>query len=251
MDEQEQVIDLRVLLRVLLNHLAPIAIVAVAAAIIGFILSAFIIPKKYESSAMLYVESNTSQSSDSININDINAAQKIVSTCQVLFKNDYVITALNEALGNTYDNDALKGMISIEPVNSTQILSVTVTAGSPENAQLIAAKLSELSQAEFKRVIKNGSIEVVSEATLPEGHSYPSKGTFTAVALLLGLVGTYFIFLLIEIFDTKIKPDDDLAQRYGIPVFAEIVDFETADKSGYKYESYGRNRSVTKEQGGA
>ncbi len=201
---------------------------------------------------MLYVESNASQgSSDSININDINAAQKIVSTCQVLFKNDYVITALNEALGNTYDNSDLKGMISIEPVNSTQILSVTVTAGSPENAQLIAAKLSELSQAEFKRVIKNGSIEVVSEATLPEGHSYPSKGTFTAVAFLLGLAGSYFVFLLIEIFDTKIKPDDDLAQRYGIPVFAEIVDFETADKSGYKYESYGRNRSVTKEQGGA
>ena len=43
-----------------------------------------------------------------------------------------------------------------------------------------------------------------------------------------------------EILDIRVKDDDDLAQIYGIPVFAEIVDFMSADKSGYKYSKYGK-----------
>ena len=35
------------------------------------------------------------------------------------------------------------------------------------------------------------------------------------------------ISFLLEIIDTTIKPGDDLYKMYEIPVFAEIVDFET------------------------
>ena len=35
------------------------------------------------------------------------------------------------------------------------------------------------------------------------------------------------ISFLLEIIDTTIKPGDDLYKMYDIPVFAEIVDFET------------------------
>ena len=42
----------------------------------------------------------------------------------------------------------------------------------------------------------------------------------------------YIFFLLKEMLDVKIKPDDDLAVIYDIPVFAEIVDFEEAVNDG-------------------
>ena len=239
MDEQEQTIDLRVLFRVFAEHIIPIVIVAVLAAGIGFSLASFVIAKQYTSSAMLYVENSTKKNEESLNINDINAAQKIVSTCQILFTSDYILGELEDAFGGRYTAAQLNKMITIESVNNTQILKISVKSTSPTEAKEIADKLAELSQIEFLRVIKNGSIEVVSEATLPVGHTFPSVTTFTAVGFVLGLFGSYFIFLLIEIFDTKVKADDDLAQIYGIPVFAEIMDFEASVKSGYKYESYG------------
>ena len=35
------------------------------------------------------------------------------------------------------------------------------------------------------------------------------------------------IAIIIEIVDTTIKPDDDLFKIYEVPVFGEIIDFET------------------------
>ena len=45
-----------------------------------------------------------------------------------------------------------------------------------------------------------------------------------------------------------IKPTDDLMQIYGIPVFAEIMDFELSDKGSYKYSSYYSSSRAEKQQ---
>lgn len=245
MEEKEQTIDLRVLLKVLKDHLLPIAAAAVLAAVVGLILSAVIIPKKYTSEAMMYVENSADkETSSSININDINAAQKIVSTCQILFTSNYVLGELKESF-DSYSVTQLKDMITIESVNSTQILKFSVTTLDPQTSADMAARLVELSTAEFKRVIGNGSIETVSAPTLPKNHTFPSVPQFTLIGLLIGLVVSYAIFLIIELVDVKVKPTDDLMQMYNIPVFAEIMDFENTDKGGYKYHYYSSSNPET------
>ena len=249
MEEKEQTIDLKVLLNVMLEHLIPIAAAAIAAAVIGLSLAAFIIPKQYTSEALLYVVNSTDKTEQSsININDINAAQKIVNTCQILFTSDYILKELENSFNGMYTAGQLKGMISIQSVNSTEILSISVKNNSPEQAAAIAEKLVELSKDEFMRVIKNGSIEVVSSPSVPHGATFPNVRTFTLIGFALGLVGSYAIFLIIELVDTKVKPSDDLSTMYNIPVFAEIVDFETADKSGYKYKDYSSSTKKTEKK---
>lgn len=245
MDEQEQTIDLRNLLIILKEHIVVILVAAIACAAIGFTLSAFVIEKKYSSEALLYVENSASKSDDSsININDINAAQKLVNTCQILFTSDYMLEKLSAALPQyAYTAANYEKMITIESVNSTEVLKISVETSSPETSVTIADKLVELSQVEYMRVIKNGSIEVVSNAIYPQTHTFPNTTLFTAAGFAIGLFGAYFIFLIIELLDTKVKPDDDLAKKYDIPVFAEIMDFLAVDKSDYKYSSYGGKKS--------
>lgn len=238
MNEQEETIDLKILIKVLTNHIVPIIIATIAAAAIGFVLSSFVIQKQYTAEALLYVENSANKSEDSINVNDISAAQKLVNTCQILFTSDYILDQLKTSLGANWSIPQLNDMITVESVNSTEVLKISVTTNSKSLSVTVADKLVELSQAEFNRVIKNGSIEVVSSATYPEKHTYPNVSMFTAVGFLIGLCGSYIIFLLAEMLDTKVKEDDDLAQIYGIPVFAEIMDFEAANKSTYKYDSY-------------
>lgn len=241
MSEQEQTIDLRVLLKVLIEHLIPIIIVTVAAAAIGFSLAKFVIPKEYTSEALMYVENSTNKQEDStLNINDINVAQKLVNTCQIIFKSNKLLGDLSTALNGEYTAEQLNKMIDVSAVNSTEVLKVSVKAGSPESAYRVASKFTELAKVEFIRVIETGSIRDVDPARMPETHTYPSAARFTLIAALIGLVGTYFVFLVIELLDTKVKPEDDLATLYELPVFAEILDFETAGKSGYKYGKYGR-----------
>lgn len=221
-----------------------ITIAAVAAAVAGFTLSAFVIPKKYTSEAMMYVENSADKKNDTaLNINDINAAQKIVNTCQILFTSNHILEQLEETF-NSFTVEELEKMIVIESVNNTEILKIQVTTLDPKTSSDIATRLVELSQVEFLRVIKNGSIEVVSPPTLPEKHTFPSVPIFTVVGFLIGLVLSYAAFLVIELLDVKVKPGDDLMQIYNIPVFAEIMDFELSDKSSYKYNYYSGETSA-------
>lgn len=241
MSEQEQTIDLRVLLKVLLEHLIPIIAVTLAAAAIGFSLAKFVIPKEYTSEALMYVENSTNKQEDStLNINDINVAQKLVNTCQIIFKSNKLLGDLSSALNGEYTVEQLNSMISVQSVNSTEVLKVSVKAGSPDAAYRVAKKFTELAKVEFIRVIETGSIRDVDPAREPVNHTYPSTMRFTLIAALIGLVGTYFIFLIVELLDTKVKPEDDLTSLYDLPVFAEILDFESAGRSGYKYGKYGK-----------
>lgn len=250
MDEQEQTIDLRNLLMVLKEHLIVILAAMIACGVIGFTLSAFIIEKQYTSSALLYVENSANKTDDSaININDINAAQKLVNTCQILFTSDYMLKQLEAELSQySYTSGNYKDMITIESVNSTEVLKISVVTNSPEESTVIADMLVELSQEEYMRVIKNGSIEVVSNAIYPESHTFPNSTMFTFAGLVIGLFGSYFIFLIIELLDTKVKPDDDLAKKYDIPVFAEIMDFLAVDRSNYNYKYSGGYGSKSKSE---
>ena len=240
LNEQEETIDLRVLLKVLTEHIIPIIIVTILAAGIGFSLAYFVIPKHYTSEALMYVENSSSKQEDSaININDITAAQKLVNTCQILFTSDYVFSELNSFFDDEYTKEELEKMIKIESVNSTEVLKISVETESPQESYNVANELITLSIGEFQRIIKNGSIETVSAPTYPDKHNFPSATQFTIIGALIGMAVTYFIYLIKEMLDTKLKPGDDIAQMYDLPVFAEILDFETAGKSGYKYSKYG------------
>ena len=240
MEEQEQTIDLRVLLKVLQEHLLPIVLITIVTSVLGFFLAAVIIPKKYTSEALMYVENSASKTDDSaININDINAAQKLVNTCQILFTSNYVLDELRVAFNDRYSVGELREMISITSVNNTEVLKISVVSGSPQESYDVTVKLAELSTKEFTRVIKNGSIETVSAPTYPIRHTYPSTIKFTAIAFMIGLAGSYFIFVVLELLDVKVKPEDDLAELYNIPVFAEILDFTMSNGLRYKQSKYG------------
>ncbi len=248
MDEQEQTIDLRNLLIIIKEHIVVILAATIVCGAIGFLLSEFIIEKKYTSEALLYVENSASKSDDStININDINAAQKLVNTCEILFKSNYMLELLSESLPQ-YDYTSAKyaKMITIESVNGTEVLKISVETNSPKISVEIANKLVELSKIEYMRVIKNGLIEVVSNAIYPKSHVFPNNKLFVVSGFAIGFLGAYFVFLIIETFDTKVKPDDDLAKKYDIPVFAEIMDFLTVDKLDYKYSDYNSKHSGLK-----
>ena len=241
MSEQEETIDLRVFLKVFIEHIIPIAAAAIIAALIGFVLAKFVVPKSYTSEAMMYVEnSGGERESEALNINDLTVAQKLVSTCQILFKSPDVLASLSGEFHGEYSAGQLDNMITIESVSNTEILKIKAQAESAEAAEHVCAAAVRSSVSEFRRVIKGGSIETVSAPTLPETHTYPSALKFTLIGAAAGFVVLYGIFILKELFDTKVKSGDDLAVMYGIPVFAEILDFETAEKSGYyKYSKYG------------
>ena len=248
MEEQEQTIDLMELLKVFRKNLLAIILVTILAGAAGFCLAYFVIPKRYTAETLMYVENSAMKSEDSsININDINAAQKLVNTCQIIFTSDYILGELSNTFDGRYSLDELRKIVTVTAVNNTEVVKISIVTENPQESYDLTVRLAELAKSEFERVLENGSIKTISDPLYPEKHTYPSVLKFTAAAAVLGLFLSYFTFIIAEMLDIKIKPGDDLAAMYNIPVFAEILDFRItngtryADGSGaYKgYDKYG------------
>ena len=157
--EENNELDLGYLWNVLKKHAVVICLVSFICAAAAYFFTDYCIEKKYESKALLYVENNN-KSNESVNINDITAAQKLVNTCQILFKSNTVLTKLIDELDLIYDKETLNEMITARSVNSTEVLELSVESADPMEAQKIVNKLVEIAEDEFSRVIKSGSIEV-------------------------------------------------------------------------------------------
>ncbi len=236
--DNEESLDLKVLWDVLRKHLIAIIITAVLTGTAAFLISEFLIPRKYESSALLYVEGNTS-ASDTLNLNDINAAQKTAATCQIIFQSNSMLDSVILELNLPYTRSELRSMVSVTSLNSTEVMEISVTTGDPQTSSEIANEFAKLSMEEFRRVVKSGSIEIVEYAKVPKTHSFPNVMLFTAAGLLGGAAIVYIIFLLKEMLSVTVRSGDDLSKMFDVPVFAEIMDFEKPSDSKYNYSGYG------------
>ena len=234
----EETLDLGYLFSILKKHLVMIIIIGILCGATGFAGAFFLIPKKYESKALLYVE-NSQQNTDTVNINDINAAQKLVNTCQIIFKSGAIMDNLIANLNLPYTKDELNEMITATSVNGTEVMELCVECGSPQEAEQIVNEWVDLSKQEFSRIIKSGSIEVVDFGEVNTTPSSPNVPIIMFAAFFLGVAIAYVMVLVNDMFDVAIKQDDNIAQIYDVPVFAEINDFESVTNAKYGY-GYGK-----------
>jgi capsular polysaccharide biosynthesis protein len=72
----------------------------------------------------------------------------------------------------------------------------------------------------------NGKVTIITSAAAPSSPISPNVNQNTLYGLAIGAVLGILLAFFLEIIDTTLKPGDDLAKLYGVPVFAEIVDFE-------------------------
>lgn len=235
--EENNELDLGYLWNVFKKHAIVICLIAIVCAAGAYLFTDYCIEKKYESKALLYVENNN-QSGDAVNINDINAAQKLVNTCQILFKSNTVLTRLKDELYLVYDKETLDEMITASSVNSTEVLELKVESKDPLEAQEMVNKLVEIAQDEFSRVIKSGSIEVVDYGEADFKPCFPNTMLITAAGFIGGFVIMYIIMFIADMLNVTVKRDDNIAKIYDIPVFAEIMDFKSSGGSGYGYSNY-------------
>ena len=89
-NEENEVIDLTEILSAVRQHLLELIFVTLAAALVGFTASKFLMTPKYDSSALMIV--NTRQDVNAnVTSDQINSATQLVSTYSIIIKSDTVL----------------------------------------------------------------------------------------------------------------------------------------------------------------
>ena len=249
-------LDLREIFEVLLKRWWLIVLAAVVGCGLTLGTSAFIIAPQYTSSVSLYVNnSNESQAMSAVNINDINASQKLVNTYIIILQDDEVLTLVGNQLLAEYGADTLSNLlkidtiqgeavvnteslrkvISMSAVTNTEVLKIAVESKSAALSARICTILTEVSPDVLMRIVKAGSVEVIGSATPADKSSSPNILLNSVIGLVAGMALCIVVLLLAHLLDNTIKDEDGLKKRFDIPILGEIPDFKSQPKGGYSH----------------
>ena len=247
-ENQEDTIDLLKLLRVILNKLWLIIIVAVVFAVVAFAITKNVIKPEYEATSKLYVYNKADVgSTGAVSSSDISTSKILVNTYIVVLQSDSVLGQVVETISEyqgqpgfeflgtePYTTKKIREMLSAGSINNTESFSVTVTANDPYEAKFINDAILYFLPDEIIRVVKAGAVEIIDKASIPIQPSSPSVLKNTVIGGFLGGVLAAAVVVIMALLDNVIHTEEDLEEEFpDISVVGIIPDFKP-DRSGDK-----------------
>ena len=228
-NEENEVIDLVEILYAIRQHLLEVILATVVAAIIGFAASKFLMTPQYSSSAMMIVNTRQDVTSN-VTSDQINSATKLVATYSIIIKSDTVLQQVieNLELGMTYSE--LNSRVSVQAVDDTQVMKITVNSTSPEWAQTVCDEILAVSPDIIKEAVEAGAVKVISKASLNLNPISPNIKKNTALGAMVGLVLALGIIVLQVLLDNKINTEEDVTKYLDMTVLGVIPQYDQGGK---------------------
>jgi len=177
---------------------------------------------QYESTATIYINTQTEQRTDDVNVNALSNAQELMPTYIEILSSKPFLETISDDINNKYSYGQIKSMTSYSAKTDTNILGITVKSTDSHDAFLIAESISHSAPDEIRRVFEGGSVKLINNAE-------ESRSPIPNNALKRGLIGfvagaalAALVIFLINIFDTRVKNAEELTTKYGLPILGEV-----------------------------
>lgn len=217
-------INIRDFFKFILKNIIVILIASFGFAFITFMYSKYIKVPLYETNTTLLLTKSTDSvtNSGTIDQNDISLNQKLVSTYTELIKSKRVLNQVIDDLELDYKVNELAKLITVESVQNTEILKISVKNEDAALAGIIANKIADVFSNEVVEIYKINNISIIDEATTPKVVANNTTIKDTIMAFILGAGLSIIILFIIYYFDDTIKLSDNLEDEIKIPIIGKI-----------------------------
>ncbi len=240
--DSELEIDLRRLVGALLRKSWLIAGVAVLCAVLALVGTVLFVAPKYQSSVMFYVNNNSVSLGDvdfKITSSDISASKSLVNTYIVILNTRETLVDVIDYAEVDLTYERLKGMISAQAVDATEIFRVTVTSTDPVEAEAVAGAIGYILPKRINSVIQGTCALVVDRAVLPAEPCSPNYTKNTMIGFVLGLLAVVAVLTVLETLDNTIRTEEDITGVCEHPILAPVPGMTESGKGA----TYGYTRS--------
>lgn len=164
-------------------------------------------------------------------------AMSMLDTYIEIFKttdfNQNVADEINRLHGTSITADQIKSSISVEKIENTAMFKMHILTTDADLSYNISLALQECvpnAMSETNRGLVHASVvDKPMKATMATSKGYPKKCLIGAAA---GMVLAAAYIILRDLLDVRIKTEEELSERYNIPVLGSIPAFDS--KSGSK-----------------
>jgi len=219
-------LSLKEVIVIIYKRLFLIILCTLICAGISFIYNKYIRIPIYTASVQLYVNSNDTASS--ANLNELNYAQKVVSTYINLLRTHTFYRQVLEATGLNYTEQQLRAMTQINSVNGTEIFQISLSSHSASDSYTLVEAMQNIAPKLIANIKENARITVVDPVVYPQGPSGPNVIFNTAIGAIIGIFLSLALSFLWELLDVKIKNKEELAKKFQVPILGTIPRFKEA-----------------------
>ena len=213
------------LLQTLKEKIALILAVVITAAAIGWAGASFLLPKKYEASVNMIVNTRTEITSV-VTSDNISSAQNLVDTYAIIIKSNKVLNQVIDQLGLSMSYEELYEQVSVDDINNTQVMKIAAQCADAAQAVQIVQTISEIAPAIVADAVEAGSCKVVSDVYASREPVSPNVMRCTLMAAMLALLAVCGTIVLRELLNDYIVDDGDMEKKLGIPALGVIPDVE-------------------------
>ena len=222
MNSRLENLNLHDVLFILKKHLRLIAVITVACTILIYIVSKFMIAPKYQAETKLIVNTASTSANTVDAYNAVQLSQKEVDTYAIIIENDTVLNKVIADLHLNLTNDQLSKKLDVAGIGTTEVIDLKVKDENPATAKAIAEDIVKFAPAEIIRVVKAGSVEVISPPETTEKPVSPNVPLYTAAAFIGGLLLSVIVAFLLEMLNNTFTGNDDVQKYLGFTVIGVI-----------------------------
>lgn len=204
-----------------------------------------LITPTYRTIFIAYVNNrNQAETATSLTSSDLSAAQSLVHTyASILTSRSVLVPAAQQAgLDPEIPYKELLECVTVEIVDGTELLSVSVTMEDPYQAKAFADTICEMAPEHVAQIVEGTSMQIVDAPVLPAEIYQPGYLRNTLIGILIGLVLAAGGIVLCELLNDRIENEEQLEKLFGIAVIGTIPDLVEAgkqDSHAYRY-GYGK-----------
>ncbi|MDW4097333.1 YveK family protein [Staphylococcus cohnii species complex 1663] len=220
----ENSVDLIKIWRIIKRNFNLIIILPIVGLIIGLLCSLILVQPMFQASTQVIV--NEKESDSTMQAQQVQSNIQLVNTYAEIATSPRMLEEVSKELDNKYSAKELSGMISATSETESQILNVAVESANKNDSEKIANVFSEVFSDETPKIMNIDNVSILSKADGTATQTEPKMLVNALLGIVIGLMVAAIVIVLREIFDTRIKNEQDVQDELDIPVLGSIQKFK-------------------------
>ena len=225
-DNGELEIDLVELMYRMLEKIKWIIAFALVGMIVAGLYTKFCVTPMYEAKTKLYVQESKN---NVVDLSSINLADKLTADYMQVFNNWHVHEMVITSLDLPYSYRSIQRMSSVDILENSRFLELTVTSADPREAYNIAMAYAQIAPAFIEAKMETSRPNIFEEARIPTKPSSPNMtinvllGTFLGAAIAIAIIFVQFVS------DDRVRNAEMLQKRLGLATLGMVPVQENAE----------------------
>lgn len=215
----ENTLDLSKFMNAIKKNWKLIVLLPIILMLISILVTVFLMKPKYEANTQVLV--NQKEKNSELMAQEVQSNIQLVNTYSEILKSPRIIEDVAKK-NSKYSAEDIKGMLTVTTQAESQILNVNVKNGSKKDAEKVANDIANVFSDKMPEIMNVDNVSVLSSAKGTASKVSPNLLLNLAIGLILGLIISLIVIVLKEMFDKRIKTEEDIEKELNIPVLGSI-----------------------------